>query len=588
MRVDQRVVLIISTMLTTISVADNFGSGVNEFEIDFALMGNAGNTADTGGYGDVAYNYKIGKYEVTVEQFSKAWNLDNTISDGDEGYWNNTTHALGQWAPACNVSWQEAAKFCNWLTSGSSTLGAYTVAGGVVTGVDRVSAVDTYETVYVIPTEDEWYKAAYHTGSGYSVYANGTSIIPVKGSDGANYDYYYPYPGRPWVVWEGGGEHNATENMNGNMWEICEDLLIRGGAFDEPPKGRKDIADDFFEAIEVGLRVAAISSLLIGEDDFNDNALDTAKWDFKWQFGGGDFVESAGRLNFTRVGSVGGSFVGLAWEVDELSYTQDWSIVVDIAHFMTDGGFGTDESVDIGLSLENDDVGFQLLLEVGEYGRKFITEAFDVASDQSTFFTYENSSLNEAILKIEFDASEERMFTYYGMEGCLKSFTNVSTAAWGMTGSSTFFPMLFVDCEAVSVATGQVYADDFKLFSGRDMSINLPFEWKQLYFPGGYPGDEIDSDGDTLDNRDEYIAGTDPTNSASVFAITQPGPSPSGFVLNWTAIEGRVYSVRWSDSLTNRFQTLESNITPPQNSYTDTVHAAEAGGVYNLKVELGN
>ena len=46
-------------------VADDFGTGTNEFEIEFALMGNAGNSPDTSGYGDVAYNYKIGTYEVT-------------------------------------------------------------------------------------------------------------------------------------------------------------------------------------------------------------------------------------------------------------------------------------------------------------------------------------------------------------------------------------------------------------------------------------------------------------------------------------------------------------------------------------------
>lgn len=33
---------------------------------------------------------------------------------------------------------------------------------------------------------------------------------------------------------------------------------------------------------------------------------------------------------------------------------------------------------------------------------------------------------------------------------------------------------------------------------------------------------------------------------------------------------------------------MKTSTTHPQNSYTDTVHNAEAGGFYNLKVELEN
>jgi len=42
-------------------------------------------------------------------------------------------------------------------------------------------------TIYVIPTEDEWYKAAYYAGSGYSLYAFGTDTAPIAGTD-TNYD----------------------------------------------------------------------------------------------------------------------------------------------------------------------------------------------------------------------------------------------------------------------------------------------------------------------------------------------------------------------------------------------------------------
>ena len=91
--------------------------------------------------------------------------------------------------PTASSSWYEAAKFANWLTSGNALQGAYGFSDATTfTGVDRATALTTYGTIYVLPTEDEWYKAAYlkSDGSGYTTYATGDSV-PVAGTD-ANYN----------------------------------------------------------------------------------------------------------------------------------------------------------------------------------------------------------------------------------------------------------------------------------------------------------------------------------------------------------------------------------------------------------------
>ena len=48
--------------------ADTFGSGANQFQIEFVTIGNPGNPADTTGdpnpAGSVPYEYRIGKYEI--------------------------------------------------------------------------------------------------------------------------------------------------------------------------------------------------------------------------------------------------------------------------------------------------------------------------------------------------------------------------------------------------------------------------------------------------------------------------------------------------------------------------------------------
>ena len=52
--------------------ADTFGTSGNEFTIDFVNIGNAGNAADTTGYGAVPYEYRVGTYEISKNAIDKA------------------------------------------------------------------------------------------------------------------------------------------------------------------------------------------------------------------------------------------------------------------------------------------------------------------------------------------------------------------------------------------------------------------------------------------------------------------------------------------------------------------------------------
>jgi formylglycine-generating enzyme required for sulfatase activity len=216
--------------VTNVASADT----IRGISIDFVPIGNAGNSADTDGTvgcGAVGYNYRIGKYEVTNTQ----WNAFTTAVGDPTGnvYWP------GAQQPINNVSWFEAAQFCNYLTSGNKYSGAYQFdQSGNFLGIDRASSISTYGTTYVIPTEDEWYKAAYFKpdGSGYSLYANGTDTAPVAGVNSNYYTSSY-YNGQPWNVGNGTQEQNGTFDMMGNVLEWNETLLygsyrgIRGGSF---------------------------------------------------------------------------------------------------------------------------------------------------------------------------------------------------------------------------------------------------------------------------------------------------------------------------------------------------------------------
>ena len=202
--------------------------GGDSVDIEFVDIGNVGNTGDTAvaGYGAVDYEYSIGKFEVTADQWAAVIAADSVV--GNAGNWSGSQ-------PTASSSWYEAAKFANWLTSGDALQGAYGFSNATTfTGVDRATALTTYGTIYVLPTEDEWYKAAYlkSDGSGYTLYATGDSV-PTAGTD-ANYNGANT---APWNVGSGSVENNGTYDMGGNVWEWGESAFSGG----EPTGGESRV-----------------------------------------------------------------------------------------------------------------------------------------------------------------------------------------------------------------------------------------------------------------------------------------------------------------------------------------------------------
>ncbi len=100
---------------------------------------------------------------------------------------------------------------------------------------------------------------------------------------------------------------------------------------------------------------------------------------------------------------------------------------------------------------------------------------------------------------------------------------------------------------------------------------------------------EADADGDMMSNAAEIIAGTDLEDGESTFKVTETTRDGTGhYVLHWNAIEGRVYAIDWTPSLIESFQSLETDIFWPQNSWTDTVHGVQTKGFYRINVRLAD
>ena len=120
----------------------------------------------------------------------------------------------------------------------------------------------------------------------------------------------------------------------------------------------------------------------------------------------------------------------------------------------------------------------------------------------------------------------------------------------------------------------------------------LPDLWELLYFgstnaPNGGPQDDWDGDG--MSNLAEYVAGTCPTNAASVLRIdaVMLAGTPGQFTLRWPSVAGRSYSIRTSTNLQVGFDGLEAShlpATPAFNTHTVKVDQVRSR-YYRVTVE---
>ncbi len=252
---------------------------------NWVTIGNPGNDAQSAsnrahtqsggdGYGAVGYTYQISKYAVSIADWSTFYNDESSGKQGsfrsDYDYWNDGTRNVGATAPAVRIGFRHAAQYANWLTTGNASTGAYTInSSGDVTAImsrDDILAAGTL--YYVLPSEDEWFKAAYYNGTTekYTLYAHGADTTPPKSTDGStgwNYSLALSSPNQVWTVSSGTEEQNGTFNMMGNVWEWMEDSsgLLRGGGYftDDPSSSNRSLTySQSSEFMDTGFRVAAI------------------------------------------------------------------------------------------------------------------------------------------------------------------------------------------------------------------------------------------------------------------------------------------------------------------------------------------
>ena len=132
--------------------------------------------------------------------------------------------------------------------------------------------------------------------------------------------------------------------------------------------------------------------------------------------------------------------------------------------------------------------------------------------------------------------------------------------------------ILYVIADAVGLQ-GSSFAD-----SDGD---GLPDDWERwFFFSRTRANSAADDDHDGVDNLDEYLAGTDPTSSNSVFRVTVRPTADGHVVVEWPSASNRLYRVDVSTNLAVGFNPEADNVpaTPPLN-----VHTSSMSGVYRVR-----
>ena len=211
-------------------------------------MGDAGNAADTSGYRSVPYSFQMGKYDVTAAQYSQflnavaktdayglynpgtadplGWYRSNAIQrSGSSGSYTYSVTWI--WPTYRSTSFLGAIQpgYANWLSNGqpigsqginTTEDGSYYLNGST-TDAQLLAVTRKANATYVIPNDDEWYKAAYYKGggtdAGYWVYPTKSNTVPsnVLSSTGTNNANYWDYYGTGNDTYTIGSPYYRTE-----------------------------------------------------------------------------------------------------------------------------------------------------------------------------------------------------------------------------------------------------------------------------------------------------------------------------------------------------------------------------------------
>jgi formylglycine-generating enzyme required for sulfatase activity len=298
----------VAACYAVVAQADVFNMGPGITSLETVQVGNINNAADSTGYGSVGYAYNISKNETTISQYAAflnavaktdtynlyssgmtGWQVNGISQSGSSGSFVYSVTAGSGNKPITHVSWFDAARFSNWMhndqpsgaqDASTTERGAYTLDGAT----SGVSVSKNVGAKFWIPSEDEWYKAAYYDPNkggasvgGYWMYPTQSDTLngnTVGVADSANYDDgdYVGYPGMALTdvgaYGLNSGSFYGTNDQGGNVWEWNDAVIpgsyrgLRGGGWNNSYYNLAASTRNFHtptdEDWSVGFRVASV------------------------------------------------------------------------------------------------------------------------------------------------------------------------------------------------------------------------------------------------------------------------------------------------------------------------------------------
>jgi len=242
--------------------------------IDWVTVGDPGNACDTqtsGCFGSVADPYRISKFEVSNAQYAEFLNAvaatdTNTLYNtsmgsgyggitrsGSSGSYSYSAIVGRESKPVNFVSFWDSTRFANWLHNGQPTGaqdntttedGAYTLSP---TGIANNTVTRNSTAEVFLPSEDEWYKAAYYdtSATSYFDYPAGsdtqtTCTAPGSTANTANCSFVNGDPTNL-GSYTAAASPSGTFDQAGNVWERSDTISnivnrgMRGGSFFDSP-----------------------------------------------------------------------------------------------------------------------------------------------------------------------------------------------------------------------------------------------------------------------------------------------------------------------------------------------------------------
>ncbi len=302
--------------------------GTSPLQFSLLVVGNPGNPADqtsNGSFGSVGYEYSVSRTETIVAQYVQFLNAvaryvpDDTRYDYLRDLWDpemQDGHVIGSQInrsgslstggyvysaalgadqlPIANVSWFNAARFVNWLNNGQPTSATFLADPGTETGAYTLNGNDTAVVItrtgtakYWLPSEDEWYKAAFYdaslpAGNQYWKFPTRSNDQPYNGiprelggANAANYNAITAPEGQKLVAagaYPNSASFYGTLDQAGSLWEwsdtfidnyqgLPNSMIVRGGSWslgilNPGSEVRRDYSPDEVDD-DTGFRIAS-------------------------------------------------------------------------------------------------------------------------------------------------------------------------------------------------------------------------------------------------------------------------------------------------------------------------------------------